>query len=195
MLTALLNGQSPLRTALGQKMEGSWRFTFVTPDAPGQTNYVLTSFSSDGLIVTVANSSTPPIPPVQSLGNQITGGLGEWVRIGDKQFRFTQMQLIFKSGVPGGFQRTRVTLTLNDTLDGAVGTAFAEFLDLAGNIVFGGDGWDPSNSDWEPHRRRFEHWTASIELTWHESAQSPMPHERGGEGTRTALRMNAAQRL
>ena len=144
MLIAVLNAQSPLRTALGQKMEGSWRFTFITPDAPGQTNFGLTSFSADGLIFTVANSSTPPIPPVQSLGNQISAGLGEWVRIGDKQFRFTQMQLIFKNGVPGGFQRTRVTLTLNDTLDGAVGTAFAEFLDLAGNIVFGGTDGTPA---------------------------------------------------
>ena len=137
MFTALLNAQSPLRTALGQKMEGAWIFTFVTPTAPGLTNYALATFTADGLITTVANAAAPPIPPVQNLGNQISGGLGEWVRIGDKQFRFTQMQLIFKNGVPGGFQRTRVTFTLNDSLDGAVGTTFAEFLDLDGNIVFG----------------------------------------------------------
>lgn len=143
VLTMLLNAQSPLRTASGQKMEGAWSFTFVVPGAPGATNYALTSFSSDGLITTVANAATPPIPAVQNLGNQISGGLGEWVRIGDKQFRFTQMQLIFKNGVPGGFQRTRVTLTLNDSLDGAAGTAFGEFLDLAGNVVFGGTDGPP----------------------------------------------------
>jgi hypothetical protein len=143
VLTTLINAQSTLRTASGQKMEGAWIFTFVAADGPAPTNYALTSFSSDGLTTTMANAATPPIPAVQNLGNQISGGLGEWVRIGDKQFRFTQIQLIFKNGVPGGFQRTRVTLTLSDTLDGAVGTAFGEFLDLAGNVVFGGTDGTP----------------------------------------------------
>src|SRR6266403_6013845 len=92
LLTTVINAQSTLRTASGQKMEGAWIFTFVAPDGPGATNYALTSFSSDGLTTTVANAATPPIPAVQNLGNQISGGLGEWVRIGDKQFRFTQIQ-------------------------------------------------------------------------------------------------------
>ena len=135
----LLHAQSTLRPSAAQRLEGSWSFTIVTdgpPGAPPTSNYALANFSSDGLVTAVANPAAQPIPPVQNLGNQISGGLGEWIRIGDKQFRFTQMQLIFKNGVPGGFQRTRVTLTLNDTLDSATGTAIAEFFDLGGTSVF-----------------------------------------------------------
>jgi hypothetical protein len=136
-----LHAQPALRPSAAQRLEGSWSFTIVTdapPGVPAPTNYALANFSSDGLVTVVANPATFPIPPVQNLGNQISGGLGEWVRIGDKQFRFTQVQLIFKNGVPGGFQRTRVTLTLNDTLDSATGTSIAEFLDLNGTSVFSG---------------------------------------------------------
>jgi hypothetical protein len=142
VMMGLLNAQSPLRPAAAQKLEGLWSCTYITDVAPGVlppvTNYGLSTYSPDGLVTSMVTSITPPIPAVQNLGNQISAGVGVWVRIGDGQFRATQMQLIFKNGVPGGVQRTRVTLTLNDTLDGATGTGTAEFLDLSGNVVFSG---------------------------------------------------------
>jgi hypothetical protein len=136
-----LHAQSALQSSAAQRLQGSWSFTIVTdvpPGVPAPTNYALANFSSAGLVTVVANPATFPIPPVQNLGNQISGGLGEWVRIGDKQFRFTQVQLIFKNAVPGGFQRTRVTLKLSDTLDSVTGTSIAEFFDLNGTSVFSG---------------------------------------------------------
>jgi hypothetical protein len=63
-----------------------------------------------------------------------------WVRIGDRQFRTTQMQLIFENGVSGGWQRTRVTLTPMTRWTAPQERALPSFSNLSGNIVFGGSG-------------------------------------------------------
>jgi len=146
-LTALLNAQVPLAQADGSKHEGSklvgaWIATFVVtslpPGVPSPTQYGLTTYSSDGLVTAIQSGATPSNPVIQNLGNQLSVAVGEWVRLDNRQFMQTIVFLIFKDGVPGGFQRSRITLTLSENLDTYTGTGVADFLDLKGNVVASG---------------------------------------------------------
>jgi hypothetical protein len=79
-----------------------------------------------------------PVPAIQNLGNQLSGAVGDWVPLGNRQFMETIVALIFKDGVPGGFQRVRVIIKLDETFNAFTHSAVAEFLDLKGNVVFSG---------------------------------------------------------
>jgi hypothetical protein len=143
-MTALLHAQAPMVQAERSKHEGSplvgaWVGTFVVtslpPGVPSPTQYALTTFSSDGLVTAIQSGATPSNPVIQNLGNQLSAAVGEWVRLDNRQFMQTIVFLIFKDGVPAGFQRSRITFTLSESLDSYAGTGIADFLDLKGNIV------------------------------------------------------------
>jgi hypothetical protein len=145
-LTAVLTAQVPFRETPASRNEhsklvGSWIITVTpdpTPGAPPITNYVLHTYGSDGTVISIGTSAVSPVPAIQNLGNQLSGAVGNWAPLGNGQFMETIIALIFKDGVPGGFQRVRVIIKLDQTLNAFTHTAVAEFLDLKGNVVFSG---------------------------------------------------------
>jgi hypothetical protein len=136
------NAQAALRLSEGKnQLVGSWVIAVVPdvpPGVPSSTNYVLHTNDSDGSLIVIGTPVTSSAPAIQNLGNQLSGAVGQWVSLGNRQFMETIVALIFKDGVPGGFQRTRTIVTLGETLNDFTGTAVAEFLDLKGTVVLSG---------------------------------------------------------
>jgi hypothetical protein len=136
-----LNAQPVSRAAIGQRLEGPWLVSFSVDIAPGVTappQFSLSTFSPGGQTMAVGPGQAPPIPPVLALGKENSASVGEWLRVGDRQFVLTIVSLLSTNGVVGGRQTTRVTLTVNEAGDAFDGKARAEFADLDGKVVAGG---------------------------------------------------------
>lgn len=140
-LGVALNAQPVSRAATGQRLQGPWLLSYLVDIGPGVSappQYSLTNFSPSGEATSLGPSPSPPIPPILALGKENSGAIGEWLRVGDRQFVFTIVSLLSTNGTVGGTQTTRVTCTLNEAGDTFIGKARAEFADLDGNIVVAG---------------------------------------------------------
>jgi len=136
-----LDAQPVSRPSIGQRLEGPWIVSFSVDIAPGVTappQFTLSTFGPGGETMSIGPSQAPPIPPVLTLGKEATSAVGEWLRIGDRQFVYTIVNLLSTNGAVGGTQTTRVTLTLSEAGDTFIGMARAEFADLDGKVVVAG---------------------------------------------------------
>jgi hypothetical protein len=107
-----LNAASPA----GQHIEGSW-YIMITPD-PGSglppQFPVMHTFLPGGAVLETA-----------SLGVAHGAGHGQWVRVGDREFRYTfQFFAKDQTGNPSLLSRVKARVKLNGTLDEFVSCAY-----------------------------------------------------------------------
>ncbi len=136
-----LNAQPVSRVATGQRLQGPWLLSFSVDIAPGVSappQFQLINFSASGETLSMGPSQSAPIPPIQALGKENSSAIGEWLRVGDRQFVVTIVSLLSTNGGVGGTQTTRLTLTLNETSDAFTGNVRAEYADLDGKVVLAG---------------------------------------------------------
>src|SRR5262245_41718398 len=112
---AALTGPQPAQAqgqAVAPQIEGSWLITVTVPGGPPPFRAIANYSAGGGLVVT--DGSTPP-----STGNVYQG---TWARMGNHEFAFTFLGLLYTNGVHSGFFRVRETLRLEpggDAYNGA----------------------------------------------------------------------------
>lgn len=118
----------------GQHLEGTWIVT-VTPMLPPGSPPVppfttLSTFTPDGSVVGSGPGIRPPLGSLFASAQH-----GEWIRIGDREFAVTFIELEFDGmGNFKGIAKIRGTVTLDEALNEYSGPFMAEFLDPAGNV-------------------------------------------------------------
>ena len=125
------SGALPATSAAGQQLEGSWTMTVTFDDSlpPGfpPSFPVLHSFFPSGVVI-----EANPIPFFKGSGQ------GEWVRTGDREFRYTlQLFVLNADGSLMGIGRVRHFAKLKDNLTEMTGTFIGETFDVSGRqLVF-----------------------------------------------------------
>lgn len=122
------------RQAQIKALVGTWVATVTPtgPDAPAPFPSLLT-FMADG--TALFSAAGPPIP---ALGNP---GHGAWIRIGDRTFAATFVQLTFADVMhQDGSLKLSLTIQLNEKLDELTTQDQARIFDLEGNelVTLGG---------------------------------------------------------
>ena len=112
-----------------QHLEGAWSGTSTSTvnagsGVPPSTQPFHTTFHRDGTLLFVPSS------PAQSVG------VGEWVRIGDRQFAYTHTRFAFdENRRVSGMIRVRATLQLHEGMQTLSGQLKADILDTSGGVL------------------------------------------------------------
>jgi hypothetical protein len=118
---------------------GVWVNKIVAKDAP-ITLIAISLYSPDGSFINHGIEKIPPMPEIPVAGTEMAGGIGQWVRTGDKEYHMTFYAVLSKEGVATGFYHAETTLILSDSGDEYTGESKAEFLDLNWKAVGGREG-------------------------------------------------------
>jgi len=127
----------------GLTVAGVWRVRVtpeVPPGAPVPTLFEVAMYSKDGSFTSSADTALPPIPPVQAIGTQRGVAVGNYIRVGGREFRLTFYAPILNNGSVTGFMKVTDTIVLTADGNEYDGHALVEFLyaDLSVGFVTSG---------------------------------------------------------
>jgi hypothetical protein len=123
-----LQANAAAASQAGQSLEGSW---ISTVSILGLQALRITTYNSNGTLVTTAPSNAPPLE--SSIGGT---GHGSWVRTGDRQFATTWIGLRFDAnGNFVGTAKLRGRIQVNEQGDESTGQTQSESFDRDGNLV------------------------------------------------------------
>jgi hypothetical protein len=128
-IPTLLIAQTAPKTIAGVWVSKIVSEDLVAKNAP-ITLIAISLYSPDGSVVNHGIAKIPPMPDIPVVGTQMGAGIGQWVRMGDKEYHMTFYAVLSRDGVATGFYDAEATLILSDSGDEYTGESKSEFLDL-----------------------------------------------------------------